>query len=320
MPKVSVVIPVYNVEPYIERCARSLFEQTLDDIEYIFVNDCTPDRSMEILECVLSQYPHRQSQVTIINNAENLKQAGARTVGMKAATGDYMIHCDPDDWVERDMYETMYQKAVETDADIVTCGVIAERLNRADNAQMIYCESGKKSLLTFKYTHALYDKLIRTTIIKQNEIYPYEKIDFGEDLNVTVRALFYATKTETIKGYSPYHYFADNPNGISRMNVVEIFEYHLYPCVNSLTSFLREHGGNEFDIASNVLKYYTKRLLLEGRKTRKWCETWPECHADIDNFPFPEKYKRRMAWLAKHPIMLAIYNRYFLWRYKYHNI
>ena len=63
MPKVSVVIPVYGVEKYIERCARSLFEQTLDDIEYIFVNDCTKDRSIDILNEVINDYPARKQQI-----------------------------------------------------------------------------------------------------------------------------------------------------------------------------------------------------------------------------------------------------------------
>lgn len=320
MPKVSVVIPVYNVEPYIERCARSLFEQTLDDIEYIFVNDCTPDRSMEILESVLSQYPHRQSQVTIINNAENLKQAGARTVGMKAATGDYMIHCDPDDWVERDMYETMYQKAVETDADIVTCGVIATRSTGIHREQLAYKDSGSATLQSLSFSFALYDKLIRTSIIRDYAIFPFEGIDYSEDLNVTVRALFFADKVDSVINYFPYHYNATNPTAITRTDGEILFDKYCKSCIERLSEFLEVAGEKKYSLTCGFLKFYAKSLLLNSNKTRKWRETWPECLADIDNFPFPEKYKRRMAWLAKHPIMLAIYNRYFLWRYKYHNI
>ena len=62
MPKVSVIIPVYGVEKYIERCARSLFKQTLDDIEYLFIDDCTPDDSVDVLRNVLEEYPNRKSQ------------------------------------------------------------------------------------------------------------------------------------------------------------------------------------------------------------------------------------------------------------------
>ena len=69
--KVSVIIPIYKVEAYIERCARSLFEQTLKDIEYIFVNDCTPDRSVEVLKNVIEEYPDRKSQIRILHHKDN---------------------------------------------------------------------------------------------------------------------------------------------------------------------------------------------------------------------------------------------------------
>ena len=105
MPKVSIIIPVYGVEKYIERCARSLFEQTLDDIEYLFIDDCTPDKSVEILKRVLEEYPHRKSQVVIHRMEQNSGQAKVREWGMQNATGEYVIHCDSDDWVDIHMYE-----------------------------------------------------------------------------------------------------------------------------------------------------------------------------------------------------------------------
>lgn len=126
-PKVSVIIPVYGVERYIEQCARSLFEQTMQDgIEYIFVDDCSPDKSIEILENVLREYPHRRLQTRIIRHTENQGLGGARKTGMEYATGEYIIHCDSDDWVEPDMYETLYRKATEENADIVGCDYIFE--------------------------------------------------------------------------------------------------------------------------------------------------------------------------------------------------
>ena len=98
MAKVSVVIPEYGVEPYFEWCARSLFGQTLDEMEYIFVNDCTSDRSIDVLNLVLDEYPQRQEYVRITNQPQNMvwqKPAG----GIKAATGEYIICYDSDNWV-----------------------------------------------------------------------------------------------------------------------------------------------------------------------------------------------------------------------------
>ena len=121
--KISVCIPVYGVDNYIEQCARSLFEQTMQEgIEFIFVNDCTPDKSIEILKQVLEEYPHRKDQVKILHHDQNKGLVAARDTALQIARGDYIIHCDPDDWVELDMYETMYNEAVKNDADMVYCG------------------------------------------------------------------------------------------------------------------------------------------------------------------------------------------------------
>lgn len=85
MPKVSIIVPVYGVEKYIERCCRSLFEQTLDDIEYLFIDDCSPDRSIEILKKVLDEYPHRKNQVHIHRMGKNSGQAAVRKWGMRGS-------------------------------------------------------------------------------------------------------------------------------------------------------------------------------------------------------------------------------------------
>lgn len=138
MIKVSVIIPVYNVEKYIEHCARSLMEQTLMDIEYIFVDDCTPDHSMEILQRVLTDYPERLENIRIIHHTQNSGSAAVRNTGLQIAQGEYIIHCDSDDWVEPDMYKAMYAKAKETDADIVVTDYYYEYANHTSIQKQNY--------------------------------------------------------------------------------------------------------------------------------------------------------------------------------------
>ena len=121
MIKISIIIAVYNCEKYIEACVRSLFEQTLNDIEYVFVNDATPDISITVLEKVIEDYPTRKPFIKIINLERNGGVSNARRIGIENATGEYVIHADSDDWVDKDMYERLYRKAKETDADIVGC-------------------------------------------------------------------------------------------------------------------------------------------------------------------------------------------------------
>lgn len=120
-PKVSIIIPVYKVEKYIERCVRTLFGQTLDSLEFIFVDDCSPDNSIELLKKVLNDYPNRLEQVKIIRHEVNKGVGKSRQDGVDAASGEYIIHCDPDDWVELDMYEKMYTKATDENVDVVIC-------------------------------------------------------------------------------------------------------------------------------------------------------------------------------------------------------
>lgn len=102
-PKVSVIVPVYNAESYLVRCIDSLLSQTLKDIELIFINDCSTDNSMDIL----SNIAHYEN-IRVLSTKRNSKQAKVRTIGIRTATGEFVANCDPDDWVEPNMYETMY--------------------------------------------------------------------------------------------------------------------------------------------------------------------------------------------------------------------
>lgn len=118
--KVSIIIPVFKVRNFIERCVCSLFEQTLTDIEYIFVDDASPDDSLDILKACLERYPDVR-QVKIIGHEKNRGLTAARNTGLRYATGEYIAHCDSDDYADRSMYQKLYDKASETNADLVFC-------------------------------------------------------------------------------------------------------------------------------------------------------------------------------------------------------
>lgn len=120
--KVSVIIPIYKVEPLIERCVRSLMEQTMkESIEFLFINDATPDRSMEVLSRVIAEYPERKEQIRILHNPYNLGISETRKRGITEAHGKYIGWCDSDDWCEPDMFEKMWQGTQNGVIDIVIC-------------------------------------------------------------------------------------------------------------------------------------------------------------------------------------------------------
>ena len=122
MVKVSILVPVYGVERYIENCAVTLFEQTYENIEYVFVNDSTKDRSMEMLHDVMERYPLRRDNVHIITHEVNRGLGAARKTALLNATGDFVMHVDSDDSLSLDAVEMLVDKAIQTGADIVDCG------------------------------------------------------------------------------------------------------------------------------------------------------------------------------------------------------
>lgn len=307
MPAVSVIIPFFNVEQYIAKCAECLFSQTLDDIEYIFINDGSNDSSTSILNEISETYSHRD--IHIISLGNNSGVAHARAEGMKVATGEYMIHCDADDSIDADMYERMYRCAIENNADIVTCNFDTH----------VSSTTGKDMLASGRFTHTLWDKLIKTSLIKDNNIYPYENINAGEDLNVVVRALHNADKICCINGYHPYHYNHQNPTSITNSDKIEIFNRYTKPNIERLSKFLQATGDN-YDIVEMYLKFLGKRSLLHCGKTKQWCTTWSECHKYIPQFPLPPRYRRRMTMLANHPTLLHLYYTWLNYRYKSHEL
>ena len=120
--KISVVVPVYGVESHIARCVRSLMEQTMtDDVEFVFVDDATKDRSIEILENVLADYPRLGKQIQIIRHEKNKGLPAARNTGLAIAKGEYIINFDSDDFLESTILEKLYLRAQNDNLDFVWC-------------------------------------------------------------------------------------------------------------------------------------------------------------------------------------------------------
>ncbi len=146
-PAVSILVPVCNVSDYIERCAHSLFQQTFYDIEYVFVNDCTPDDSIEKLQKIIEQYPNRKPFVKIIHHDKNRGVAAARNTAIDNSSGKYLQHIDSDDWVELDMIETLYNKAETEQADIVVSDILMEKKNGTFYEKEIIDDEKRKKII-----------------------------------------------------------------------------------------------------------------------------------------------------------------------------
>lgn len=212
-PTVTVIIPVYGVENYIERCAKSLFEQSLDNIEYIFVNDCTPDNSIVVLQNVIEQYPTRKEFVKILNHKQNQGLPAARQTGLKVATGDYVIHCDSDDWVDLDLYESMYNTALENNLDVVCCDC-----KNTDGVNYTITKGGHLTdiddcicdMMHRRMWWSLCNKIFRRSLYSNGIVFPKDAM--GEDMCLCLQ-MFRSAKSV---GYTPekYYNYYINPNSI----------------------------------------------------------------------------------------------------------
>ncbi|MBD5330840.1 MAG: glycosyltransferase [Bacteroides sp.] len=199
---ISVIVPVYGVEKYIERCVRSLFGQTLTDgVEFIFVNDCTKDRSIELLSACIECYPQLRSQIRIINHLKNRGLAATRQTGFDAARGEYILHLDSDDYFEPDMLDVMYEAALAKDADVVVSDYFfsfrkVEKLCECplyDNKVNLL----KSIIAPWRYGNKtigsnVWNKLTKRSIYKKHNITSIEGINVGEDLIITIQTLYYA--------------------------------------------------------------------------------------------------------------------------------
>lgn len=196
-PLVSIIIPVYKVEKFIERCARSIFEQTYENLEIIFVNDSTPDNSIEILNYVLNDYPHRKQQTHVINFETNQGVASARNTGMKNSTGKYSIQFDSDDYVESTMIEEMVTIAEKESADITICDFMYIYPNQTKHLHVnpsLNPHVLLQQVLTGEVHSSLCNKLIKRTLYLKHDITFIEGLNMREDLSVMFRLLYFARK------------------------------------------------------------------------------------------------------------------------------
>lgn len=229
IPKVSVLVPVYGVERYIERCARSLFEQTYHNIEYVFVDDCTKDQSIDILHNVMKDYPHRRDQIRIIHHECNRGLAAARNTGVDASTGEYLMHVDSDDFLDLRTVETLIDKVRGTKMDIVFFGTRNVMRNGQEAIHTTPRIENKiayvRSVLLHSEPASIWNKFYRAEFYKASGVRSIEGINYGEDYVVVPRLIHEANYIEKVD-IPLYHYELGNTssytNSISVRNVKEL--------------------------------------------------------------------------------------------------
>ena len=306
--KVGVIIPVWNAAPYMERCAESLMNQTLVDMKFVFVDDASPDDSIDILQEVLARHPERANQAQIIHHDCNKGVAASRMTGLGFIHAEYVSQCDSDDWVEPTLYEKMYESACANNADMVVCdGVsvpsmrIVERRHRSEGHENSY-------LLDFLHWHLLPNVWAR---LARQEV--YRKVTFPieshlDDWVQCVQLHAYSKVVSFIPGRL-YHY-TENPSSITNSNNETNCEEILRQCKANMQMVedfvISRNLANEEDLV--FLKFLVRKhlspKLMRRQGRREYLDTYPEINWTLFTtpwVPFYYKVEHVAIWLNLYP-------------------
>ncbi|MCQ2256416.1 MAG: glycosyltransferase family 2 protein [Bacteroidaceae bacterium] len=288
---VSVIIPIYNVEQYIERCARSLMEQTMKDgIEFIFVDDCSLDTSMLILQETLSCYPERKTQITIIHNEVNCGPSETRKIGVSVAKGDYLAFCDSDDWLELNMFHVLYSKAIEMGADVVACRYFKEFTDYTQESMIRYegLQQGKDIVASPYYVVMinLWNKLIKRILVTTN-MHKIVPCNYAEDLYLMTYVYFASTKVCFIPDIL-YHYNLTNSNSLMKKKARGREEWDcVTKNIDNLQIYIYSlpNGYKKYHVTISRIKFMTKAMFCHYFMTLKdQYNVYAECYRDIMYF------------------------------------
>ncbi len=217
---VSILVPVYGVEQYIERCARSLFEQTYPNLEYVFVNDCTPDSSMEVLHKVMMDYPQRKDAVRAVNHDRNKGLAAARNTALDTATGEFIVIVDADDWLELDAVEQLVKKQLDNDVDMVSGNRIVHYTTEDGLLEERKYQSREEMTLQMmqrSWDHFVTGRLINKSLFVDNGLRWNEGLDLAEDRYMMTMLAYCSRGFDTVDCVV-YHYERRNVNSITSGN------------------------------------------------------------------------------------------------------
>lgn len=287
--RVSLLVPVYGVEKYIGQCAASLFGQTYGDIEYVFVDDCTPDDSIRVLKEVASRYPERENQIRIIRHERNRGLGAARKTALQAATADYVMHIDSDDYLALDAVHQLVAEQQHSGADIVTGG-FSYHYENGHEEHFLYPALDRSTTLKLMLIQNtlmphIWGRLVKKSLYVDHDIWPIEGINMAEDLALTPRLIMVAANISYIKG-SIYRYRINSgastfSNQLSRKNIVSYLK-----AMQVLFLFFKAHdpqGHYRFALDTGMLNawYLGMKSGLGKDEVGQICtyRPWGFCHA-----------------------------------------
>lgn len=315
MPKVSIIVPVYNVEKYIGKCVCSLMEQTIyNEMEYIFVDDCSTDGSLAKLKEALDGYPQQKSQVKIISHSRNFGSATSRNDGLDAATGEFVMFADGDDWLEPMAAAEMVKDIEGRNLDIVYCDYYETYLDHDKLIKQDYGEDNIEcicSMLTRAQHGSTWNKIFLRKILLQSGQRFVDGADLYEDVGWNVRLFACTPKI----GYLPkafYHYVQYNSGSIikSMTNPQQSRRRALQRIrnVDVACRFLEQKGlGERLRNAMDEWKLMAKNDLITASdySLKRWMVTFPDADRAIWHCKkITQNLKLLLTWLHFHCVAM----------------
>ncbi|MYM55835.1 glycosyltransferase family 2 protein [Thalassovita mangrovi] len=263
MPKVSVIIPIYGTERYIERCVRSVMNQTLKDIEILCIDDCSPDNSAEIVQLLAAE----DDRIRLIRHESNLGPGGARNTGIYLARAPYLASVDSDDYIDSLMLERLWDATEGQTIDVVSCGLAlvdedgTETTKSAMPNKTVKNDALQANILSLLQP-SFCNKLWRISLFRDNGILFPTNV-YYEDLATTPKALRYAKDIRIIQD-ALYYYVVRRGSATNSYSARHIIDY--FRTYDMLWDFLESEGLMEryqddfFEKIAQSLHYHTKMI------------------------------------------------------------
>jgi hypothetical protein len=255
-PKVSVIVPVYNTEKYLENCLKSLANQTLSDIEIVVIDDGSTDSSPQIIKRFCEEYPEK----FVFESQENGGQASARNRALKLCSGEYVGFLDSDDFVRENMFEKMYEKAQKNDADYVACGYTDITYENGKEVELAHYVASKVALKTkdlfFGALVSPFLHLYRREILEKSGVFFPEGIIY-EDTAFYLNLVPYIKKIQVIE--EPLAYRVRRRNSTTTtFNPIKVAQ--IFPVIDESLDYYKKH--DLWDEYKDPLTYFCVKVLL----------------------------------------------------------
>lgn len=281
MAKISVIIPVYNAELYIKECLESVINQTIDDIEIICIDDCGVDNSIKIVE----QYAQKDSRIKIIKYKGNRGVGPARNIGIYTATGDFTIFLDSDDYfIENDILEKLYKKAIKTNADFAMFNYdnwkneFSEKLAISNDTLKVTLKNFNKVLNNFPIV--VWGKLFKTSFLKKKNLLFINTKDIHEDVGFTMKLLSTFPKYTCIPDTGIF--YRKNPTSIMSTLKKEKSKKSILNNFEDAFTYIRINCSEQKQLINKISNSYRyARYLNPYKKLFRFCWEKYDKHLEI---------------------------------------